>query len=97
MKMETKIIYRIDAASCGSCNEQEMGQYWAWAREEIEAQYSDAEVELLDEDGYNDAFSASDADDIFPAFGIIRFLDELWDRCPWIGKHFDTEHEGVGR
>ena len=82
----TTIDYRAATCNMGESTEQDGDNYRVWAKEQIEARYPDADIDVLDED--RPSTCSNDEYDDNEEIECLEFLAGLWDVCPWTGEHF---------
>ena len=75
-----KIQYYAASSTMGDISEADCNTYRAWAKRQIEAEYKDAHVEVLNEENLN-VSAWTDEDD--KQGEVDEFCRRLWDRCPW--------------
>ena len=86
--MSISIFYHASTRYMGNCSEQDASDYRSWAHNEIQLEYPDAKVGVLDQDGSSRVFAYAMAvdgieyEDDDTEESILTFLCQLWDRCP---------------
>jgi hypothetical protein len=77
MTTVTKIVYAANNGSMGSMSNRECDAYRAWAANEIQAEYPDAELVI---DASDCAQTRVVAADFYDEQDAMDFLFRLWDR-----------------
>ena len=79
-----KITYYASNTSMGDTPDDDCNKYRAWAAEQLQAEFPDAEIEVLDKDSLY-TFVSIDGDDPDGAIynQVMDIVPYLWDKCPW--------------
>jgi hypothetical protein len=75
-----KIQYYAASSTMGDTPESDCNAYREWAKAEIEAEYKDAQVQVLNEENLN-VSAWTDEDEHQEE--VNEFCSRLWDCCPW--------------
>lgn len=81
-KITFSITYYADDTTMGSTGEDDCELYRSWAQAELEAEYPDHIIEVVERPSPH----TSETDDENRRDEIIDFCGRLWDRCPWDWK-----------
>lgn len=82
-----EIIYYAYTGNMGDTPEDWADAYRKWAKSQIEQEYPDAEVDVLNEDSVNQVYV--NAESYQEEDEITDFVSRLWDNCSWSGEYFD--------
>lgn len=89
--MIKSICYRAATVNMGDCTDQDAENYRKWAMADLELEYPDASIAVLNSE--SSSTCASDLEDTHDAeqeeYMCLSFMADLWDRCPWEGKFFE--------
>lgn len=80
----TKIIVNCSNDTMGdNVTEADADGYRAWLASELEREFPDADVAVLDEQATNTVQTDADADDYAALERLQYFVQAAWDRCGW--------------
>jgi hypothetical protein len=79
----TKITIPCTDDTMGDTSPSDCNAYREWFAEQLQAEYPDAEIEVIDRDGSIEVETDDGADDQPLIEELHAFSNYCWDRCKW--------------